>query len=59
VLPAAQVHGLQQRLPWLTSGEGVLESSFGGYQPVRGASPSRPKTNTDPLDRKEYIRSVL
>jgi ribosomal protection tetracycline resistance protein len=59
VLPAAQVHGLQQRLPWLTSGEGVLEASFGGYQPVRGASPSRPRTGTDPLDRKEYIRRVL
>ena len=41
VLPAAQVHGLQQQLPELTSGEGVLESSFGGYQPVRGTVPAR------------------
>jgi ribosomal protection tetracycline resistance protein len=35
LLPAAQVHGLQQQLPGLTGGEGVLESNFGGYQPVR------------------------
>lgn len=46
VLPAAQVHSLQQQLPELTSGEGVLESSFGGYQPVRGTIPSRPRTRT-------------
>ena len=59
VLPAAQVHILQQQLPGLTSGEGVLESSFGGYQPVRGTIPSRPRTDNNPLDPKEYIRKVL
>src|SRR6266567_1001163 len=59
VLPAAQVHRLQQQLPRLTSGEGVLESSFGGYQPVRGSAPSRPRTDSNPLDPKEYIRRVL
>ena len=41
VLPAAAVHGLHTRLPHLTGGEGVLESSPAGYQPVRGAPPSR------------------
>jgi ribosomal protection tetracycline resistance protein len=41
VLPSAAVHALQQQLPGLTAGEGVLESSFRGYQPVRGASPAR------------------
>jgi ribosomal protection tetracycline resistance protein len=59
VLPAAQVHDLQQQLPGLTSGEGVLESSFGGYQPVRGTIPARPRTDNNPLDPKEYIRKVL
>ena len=39
VLPAASVHQLQQQLPGLTGGEGVLESSFAGYQPVHGAPP--------------------
>ncbi len=35
LLPSAQVHTLQQQLPGLTGGEGVLEASFGGYQPTR------------------------
>ncbi len=58
-LPAAQVHVLRQQLPRLTSGEGVLESDFGGYQPVRGIPPSRPRTDSNPLDPREYIRKVL
>jgi len=44
VLPAAAVHLLQEQLPGLTGGEGVLESSFAGYQPVRGAQPVRKTT---------------
>jgi len=40
-LPAASVHTLQQLLPGLTGGEGVLESSPGGYQPLRGEAPVR------------------
>ena len=34
VLPAARVQDLQRQLPALTGGEGVLETDFGGYQPV-------------------------
>jgi ribosomal protection tetracycline resistance protein len=41
LLPSAEVHALQQQLPGLTGGEGVLESRFGGYQPVRGTFPAR------------------
>jgi ribosomal protection tetracycline resistance protein len=41
VLPSAAVHAIQQQLPGLTGGEGVLESSFRGYQPVRGSFPAR------------------
>jgi ribosomal protection tetracycline resistance protein len=41
VLPSAAVHALQQLLPGLTGGEGVLESSFRGYQPVHGTVPDR------------------
>jgi ribosomal protection tetracycline resistance protein len=59
VLPAAQEHRLQSQLPGLTGGEGVLEASFGGYQPVRGTVPARPRTDHNPLDPKEYIRKVL
>jgi len=40
-LPSAKVRSLQEQLPGLTGGEGVLEAGFGGYQPVRGRVPSR------------------
>ena len=54
-IPAARVHDLQQQLPALTRGEGVLESAFDRYEPVRGPAPSRPRTDHNPLDRKEYL----
>lgn len=41
MLPSAQVRSLQEQLPGLTGGEGVLETDFGGYQPVHGSLPSR------------------
>ena len=41
LLPAARLHELQRQLPDLTGGEGVLESRFDGYRPVRGRAPSR------------------
>ena len=40
-LPAARLHELQRQLPDLTGGEGVLESRFDGYEPVRGRPPAR------------------
>ena len=40
-LPAARLHELQRQLPDLTGGEGVLESRFDGYEPVRGRAPAR------------------
>ena len=58
-VPAARVHELQQRLSALTRGEGVLESALDRYQPVRGPVPTRPRTDHNPLDRKEYLRHVL
>ncbi len=59
VVPAARVHELEQRLPSLTRGEGVLESAFDHYQEVRGQAPARPRTDHDPLNRKEYLLHVL
>jgi ribosomal protection tetracycline resistance protein len=58
-LPAAQVHELQQELPALTRGEGVLESAFEHYQPVRGTVPTRPRSDHNPLNRKEYLLHVV
>lgn len=57
-LPAAQVHALRQQLPGLSRGEGVLDSSFDRYEKVRGSYPSRPRSDHNPLDRKEYLLAV-
>jgi ribosomal protection tetracycline resistance protein len=55
-IPAARVHELEQQLPALTRGEGVLlESVFDRYRPVRGEIPTRPRTDDNPLDRDEYL----
>jgi ribosomal protection tetracycline resistance protein len=58
VIPAASVHGLELRLPGLARGEGVLETAFERYEPVRGPAPTRPRTDHNPLHRKEYLLHV-
>jgi ribosomal protection tetracycline resistance protein len=58
-IPAARVHDLQQQLPGLTRGEGVLESAFDHYKPIRGTVPIRSRTDYNPLNRKEYLLHVV
>src|SRR5215212_7656853 len=58
-IPAARVHELQQQLPALTHGEGLVECEFDCYQPVRGKIPTRPRTDYNPLNRKEYLLHVM
>ncbi|WBQ01939.1 elongation factor G [Kribbella sp. CA-293567] len=58
-IPAAAVDRLERQLPALTRGEGVLESAFDRYHPVTGAVPSRPRTDHDPLNRRDYLLHVL
>ena len=49
VLPAARTQDLRRQLPGLTGGEGVAETSFSGYEPVRGAPPTRqPRSSERP-----------
>lgn len=54
-IPAGRVHELEQQLPPLTRGAGVLESAFDRYQDVVGAPPWRARTDLNPLDRREYL----
>jgi len=58
-IPVTRVHALRQQIPALTRGEGVLESAFDRYEPVRGPAPVRPRTGDNPLNREEYLRHVL
>jgi ribosomal protection tetracycline resistance protein len=55
MLPADHVQGLRRELPGITGGEGVVETTFGGYRPVRGAAPTRRRTTANPLNRVEYM----
>jgi ribosomal protection tetracycline resistance protein len=57
-IPVTRVHELRQQIPPLTRGEGVMESSFDHYEPVRGPRPTRPRTDDNPLDRAEYLLRV-
>lgn len=57
-IPAASVHRLEQRLPGPTRGEAVLAYAFERYRPVQGPVPARPRTDHNPLDRKEYLLHV-
>ena len=57
-MPAALADDLQRQLPGLTGGEGVLESSFAGYQPVSGDPPTRRRTTANPLNLAEYKMSL-
>ena len=49
---------LRRQLPGLTGGEGVVETSFGGHEPVRGLPPTRRRTTVNPLDRDTYLARV-
>ena len=57
-LPTTAAQALHRALPALTNGDGVLESSFAGYQPVRGEPPTRRRTTANPLNRQEYLAAL-
>jgi ribosomal protection tetracycline resistance protein len=50
-IPAARVHALEQRLPGLTRGEGLLDAEFARHRPVRDRRPpTRSWPGADPLN---------
>ena len=57
-IPAARVHELELQLPALTRGEGVLDCLFDRYRVVAGRIPARPRSDHNPLNRKEYLLHV-
>jgi ribosomal protection tetracycline resistance protein len=58
VMPVARVRGLQNQLPGLSMGEGILETRPGGYQPVAENPPRRPRSGPSPLDREAWLASL-
>ncbi len=57
-IPVGSVHRFQQQLPETTNGEGVFESTFSRYLPVRGTPPVRPRTDNNPLNKDDYLARV-
>jgi ribosomal protection tetracycline resistance protein len=57
-IPVTRLHELRQQIPPLTRGDGVLESAFERYEPIRGEAPIRPRTDDNPLNREEYLHRV-
>jgi ribosomal protection tetracycline resistance protein len=58
VMPATRAQALHRQLPGLTGGEGVLDSTFAGYEPVIGLHPIRRRTTPNPLNLDEYLRRL-
>jgi ribosomal protection tetracycline resistance protein len=59
LLPATAVPAVQRQLPGTTSGEGSIETDFGGYRPVTaGPVPRRDRATPDPRNLDEYLRSL-
>ena len=48
-VPADAVHGVQQRIPHLTRGEGVFTSGLDHYAPTPGAPAQRGRAQPDPF----------
>ena len=57
-IPAAHLNELQQQLPGVSRGEGILESAFERYEATRGAPPTRSRSDLNPLDREEYLLHI-
>jgi len=54
-MASAIIPGIQQQLPGLTSGAGIMESSFDHYAPAVGPQRFRPRLGADPFNRSEYL----
>ncbi len=57
-IPAATVQKLQQLLPSLTRGEGFVETTFSHYDFLTTPPRTRPRTDKNPLNRRDYLRQV-
>jgi ribosomal protection tetracycline resistance protein len=56
---AGRAYEVQNRIPGLTGGEGVFETSFGGYHPVTAEPPpGRRRTLPNPFNRQLYLAAL-
>ena len=55
---ASKTQELQISLMSVTRGEGTLDHQFSHYAPIRGKRPTRPRTDLNPLNFKEYMSRI-
>jgi ribosomal protection tetracycline resistance protein len=58
-IPARTVQEFEQKLPGLSQGEGILLTRFHSYRPVTGPTPTRRRTDNNPLDSRQYLLHAL
>ncbi len=58
LIPTVAVHGIELRLPSLTSGEGVLTTRPGGYRRLKSRLQERRRRGLDPRNRRTYIADI-
>lgn len=58
-IPASSVHDIERQLPGLSHGEGVFVATPSGHRRLTGNPPPRPRTDGNPLHRREYLTHVL
>ena len=58
IIPLAEILEFEQRLPGMSGGEGLFSDRFEGYQDVSGPVPVRPRSDLNPLYRKDYLARV-
>ena len=57
-IATAKVHEIQQKLPGLTSGLGIMESTLEKYVAVSGNTPLRQRIGSNPFNREDYLHYV-
>ncbi|HEY4458745.1 MAG TPA: translation factor GTPase family protein [Pseudonocardiaceae bacterium] len=58
-LPSGRVPDVERALPGLTGGEAAFATRPSGFQPVSGPPPIRERSDSNPLNRDEYLLRVL
>ncbi len=54
-VPAATTHLFETHLPGQTNGEGILTTTDTTYAPAPAPIPTRPRTDGNPLNQKQYL----
>jgi ribosomal protection tetracycline resistance protein len=55
IIHVEQALSLERKIPELTGDQGMFTSEFESYPKIRAITPTRKRTDNNPLDKKEYM----